>query len=213
MIAIVTAYCACHVCCSVHNGGRAANRLYPVVGVTVAGPRSVPFGTVVDISGVGRRIVEDRTDLKYDGRWDVFVGRDQGAHRRAKVFGKQRLDIRIVRWGTDLPADPLVVRRLHRVVTPSVLTEHRLDRHVASAPKSLIVVSNKPALAQIPVVNRASSALPHLRSPGSLRPRFAQDVRRECFEKCQRKSEERAQVLGSRGRAYEVVPLNVARPL
>ena len=88
--AIVTAYCACRACCGPDAAGIAANGKAPRQGVTVAAPRRVPFGTVVWIRGVGRRVVQDRTAIRYDGRWDVYFDRHQDAVR----FGKRQIAVR-----------------------------------------------------------------------------------------------------------------------
>lgn len=47
--AVITAYCACRICCGPHATGLAANGRPPQEGVTVAAPRWVPLGTVVTI--------------------------------------------------------------------------------------------------------------------------------------------------------------------
>lgn len=94
MKAIVTAYCACVICCGKADGLTASGTI-PRVGVTVAAPRSVPFGTMVtiDVPGIGRirRRVEDRTARRYGHRWDVYVHR----HTEAKEFGKRNCTITI----------------------------------------------------------------------------------------------------------------------
>ena len=63
--ATVTAY--------THTGNPTASGTMPVVGRTVAGPRWIPLGTKVWIEGVGERIVEDRTHIRFNGRYDVFM--------------------------------------------------------------------------------------------------------------------------------------------
>ncbi len=63
--AVVSAY--------THTGDPTASGVWPEVGRTVAGPTWVPFGTVVEIDGVGERIVEDRTHSRFNGRYDVFM--------------------------------------------------------------------------------------------------------------------------------------------
>ena len=55
------------------TGNKTASGTWPKEGRTCAGPRNIPFGTVVWIEGVGERIVEDRLALKYDNRYDVFM--------------------------------------------------------------------------------------------------------------------------------------------
>lgn len=63
--AVVTAY--------TYTGQKTASGTWPKEGRTVAGPRTVPFGTVVWIDGIGERIVEDRTNSRFEGRYDVFM--------------------------------------------------------------------------------------------------------------------------------------------
>jgi len=91
MLATVVAYCACVTCCGAHADGITASGVRPVQGITVAGPRSVPFGTRVFITGLGWRTVQDRTSRRYDGRWDVYFR----SHRDAKQFGISRRTIQI----------------------------------------------------------------------------------------------------------------------
>lgn len=84
--ATITAYCLCAVCCG-RTGGLTASGTFPRVGVTVAAPRNVRFGTWVRISIPGRapivRRVEDRTAKRWDGRWDILLP----DHEAAKVWG------------------------------------------------------------------------------------------------------------------------------
>lgn len=74
-----------------------ASGTIPRVGVTVAAPRSVPFGTVVlvEVPGIGklRRRVEDRTARRHDGVWDVLVA----SHAEAKRFGRRNVTVRILK--------------------------------------------------------------------------------------------------------------------
>ena len=68
LTAVVTAYVA-----TGHNV--AWNHPYPhcpVVGLTIAIPRRFPLGSVVEIDGK-KYIGEDRTNKKFDGRFDIFV--------------------------------------------------------------------------------------------------------------------------------------------
>ena len=57
---------------------------HPVAGLTVAAPRWVPLGTMVEISGHNYRVM-DRTARRFDGRWDVFVSTKAEAVKRGKV--------------------------------------------------------------------------------------------------------------------------------
>lgn len=94
--AIITAYCNCLACCgpsSPEAGGHGltASGRRPVPGLTIAAPRSVPFGTrvFITIPGVWTRRefrVDDRTARRHDGKWDVFLP----SHLQAREFGVKR---------------------------------------------------------------------------------------------------------------------------
>lgn len=75
----ITAYCSCAICCKKHNGltasGEKARWGY-------CASKNLPFGTVVDIKGVGRFIVMDR-GLKEDYHLDIWYP----THRQAQEFG------------------------------------------------------------------------------------------------------------------------------
>lgn len=87
----VTAYCACVKCCGKWSGGPTASGVMPVEGVTVAGPRRIPFGTVVFVEGVGKRVVQDRLARRYDDRFDVYFEK----HEDALKFGIRKLKVKI----------------------------------------------------------------------------------------------------------------------
>lgn len=90
---IVTAYCACVVCCGSHAKGVTASGVRAKEGVTIAAPRAWQFGTIVRIDGVsGTRVVQDRTARRFDGRVDVFFSR----HEDAKRFGISRRRVEIM---------------------------------------------------------------------------------------------------------------------
>jgi 3D (Asp-Asp-Asp) domain-containing protein len=89
MTAIVTAYCACHLCCGQNAIGLTAAGTKPVQGVTIAAPRSVPFGTMIHVETVGWRRVEDRLSKRFDNRFDLYFRR----HADAVKFGKQQLKV------------------------------------------------------------------------------------------------------------------------
>lgn len=80
---VITAYCACTICCGPRATGLAANGKPPIAGVTVAGPRRYPLGTKINIAGIGDRVITDRLSKKYDNRIDVFMTN----HKDAKEFG------------------------------------------------------------------------------------------------------------------------------
>lgn len=89
VIFTVTAYCPCKTCCGKPNQPTASGRM-PVQGVTVAGPRRIPFGTWVEIEGVGRRRVDDRLARRYDNRFDVYFTN----HATARKFGIRKLKVK-----------------------------------------------------------------------------------------------------------------------
>lgn len=93
MTAIVTAYCACQLCCGHYAGSPTASGAMPKQGVTIAAPRHIPFGTKVNVSGLGTFTVQDRTAVRFDGRFDVFMTN----HQAAIKFGKQRRQIQIIK--------------------------------------------------------------------------------------------------------------------
>jgi 3D (Asp-Asp-Asp) domain-containing protein len=87
---VVTAYCHC---CKCTPGAKiTASGLRPVEGTTIAGPRSIPLGTRVLVSGLGTFIVQDRLSERQEGRWDIYMT----SHQRAKDFGKREFRVRIL---------------------------------------------------------------------------------------------------------------------
>lgn len=96
MIAIATAYCACGFNPECPSGTLTAIGKLPVPGITVAAPRSVPFGTRVRITlEDGRRwtlVAQDRTHRRFDGRWDIFMA----SHSEAVAFGVRKARIEIL---------------------------------------------------------------------------------------------------------------------
>jgi 3D (Asp-Asp-Asp) domain-containing protein len=88
MTNILTAYCACAVCCGPTAPRLTAAGTVPVEGRTIAAPAWVPFGTRVEVTVPGRWtnrvfIVEDRT--KSQRGWDVYLR----THAKAKQFGRK----------------------------------------------------------------------------------------------------------------------------
>jgi len=87
---IVTAYCACHICCGPNAQGITASGKKPIEGITVAASRKIPFGTKIAIDGK-TYIVQDRLAKKYDGRVDIYMS----SHKKALNFGKQQKQVTI----------------------------------------------------------------------------------------------------------------------
>ena len=82
ILATITGYCACSVCCGPNATGITASGKKPTPQHTVAGPRALPFGTIVIANNRAYR-VEDRTSRCFDGRFDIYVA----THKQAKAFG------------------------------------------------------------------------------------------------------------------------------
>jgi 3D (Asp-Asp-Asp) domain-containing protein len=57
--------------------------VYPIEGLTIAGPRRFPFGSVVILSDGRKFVIQDRLARKYDNRFDIFVH----SHKKAKKMG------------------------------------------------------------------------------------------------------------------------------
>ena len=86
----VTAYCPCEKCCSTKwADGLTASGL-PAVGLIVAAPKDVPFGTVLDIPGYGRAQVQDRGGAITGNRLDVLFA----THEEAKQWGVKWLKVK-----------------------------------------------------------------------------------------------------------------------
>jgi 3D (Asp-Asp-Asp) domain-containing protein len=88
--AVVTAYCADKICCGSSAKGITAMGKKPIQGITIAGPRHIKLGTKVIINN-HLYIVQDRTAVRYNGRWDIFFKK----HSDAIKFGRKQLTIRI----------------------------------------------------------------------------------------------------------------------
>lgn len=94
----ITAYCSCEICCGKWAENRPDGIVYGasgeelVAGVSCASP--LPFGTVLEIEGVGTYIVQDRTSSwvvdKYgENLIDIYFD----DHEAAREFGLQYHDV------------------------------------------------------------------------------------------------------------------------
>ena len=85
---IITAYCACCLCCGPRAAGLTASGVRPVEGITVAASRSIPLGTRIRLTVPGlwkarAFVVQDRLSRRYDNRLDIYFSR----HSDAVKFG------------------------------------------------------------------------------------------------------------------------------
>ena len=81
--AAVTAY--------IWTGHRCADNHWPKEGVSVAVPRAIPLGSTIIINGHAY-LAQDHTSLKYDGRFDIYLGH---SYKKAMEWGNQTLIVTI----------------------------------------------------------------------------------------------------------------------
>ena len=93
-VAEVSAYCPCSKCCGKYADGITASGHKIKAGDKFcAADKSIPFGTMIDIPGYGKVPVLDRGGAIKDGKLDVFFH----THKRALLWGRQKLNVRIAR--------------------------------------------------------------------------------------------------------------------
>lgn len=89
----VSAYCPCRLCTG-KTDGITASGVKAQEGITVAADWSVlPVGTVIEIEGIGQRIVQDKGSAIKGNRLDLFMN----SHKDALNFGIQYLKIWIIK--------------------------------------------------------------------------------------------------------------------
>ena len=87
---VVTAYCACKICCGEHTSGLDATGHKPIDGITVALPRRFPLGSKVIIDG-HEYVGSDRLAKRFDNRIDIYFQ----SHNDALRFGKKHKSVTI----------------------------------------------------------------------------------------------------------------------
>lgn len=93
IVAEVTAYSeidSCH-----YEGCITASGVPAYIG-GIACPRDMELGTQVKIKGVNYTC-EDRTNKNLDGRFDIFYGYKEAAHKEALEFGVQVLTVKVIK--------------------------------------------------------------------------------------------------------------------
>ena len=68
-----SAYCACVKCCGKTNGITASGTK-ATAGRTIAAPKNYPFGTKIEIAGMGTYVVEDRGGAITGNKIDIYFG-------------------------------------------------------------------------------------------------------------------------------------------
>ena len=103
----VTAYCPCSKCCNswATKGVNSKGQRITASGHVIrpgdrfcAAPKSIPFGTMIDIPGYGRVPVLDRGGAIKDGKIDVFFGDSGGktGHQLALEWGVRNVVVTII---------------------------------------------------------------------------------------------------------------------
>lgn len=91
LIAIISAYCHCTICCGPTAKGINAAGKAPVQEHSIAVPRRYPLGTKVIIAG-HTYTADDRLAKRYDNRFDIYFR----THREARKFGIRTNNITII---------------------------------------------------------------------------------------------------------------------
>jgi 3D (Asp-Asp-Asp) domain-containing protein len=87
----VSAYCACIQCCGKTNGITASGT-QATANRTIAASSAYPFGTKIEIEGMGIYTVEDRGGAITGNKIDIYFD----SHQEALQFGRRNLQIKVV---------------------------------------------------------------------------------------------------------------------
>lgn len=86
----ITAYCPCEKCCGKWADGYTSSGDKATEGITIAADWSIlPEGTILDIDGVGERIIQDTGGAIKGKRLDLYFE----DHQAALNFGFQKLEV------------------------------------------------------------------------------------------------------------------------
>lgn len=89
----ITAYCSCSKCCGEWADGFTFTGELAHEGVTIAADPSVlPLGTIVEIEGIGQRVVQDIGGAIDGNEIDLFFY----SHEAALAFGIQYLEVTVI---------------------------------------------------------------------------------------------------------------------
>lgn len=86
--------------CDVHPGSLTKAGTVPVPGFTIAAdPRVLPLGSIVEIDGLGVRMVQDVGGAVRGRHLDLFVS----SCREARAWGRRRVRVRVIHRGGERP--------------------------------------------------------------------------------------------------------------
>jgi len=88
----VSAYCPCEKCCGEWADGITASGK-PAEGKLIAAPRKYAFGTVMEVPGYGRAVVEDRGGAIKGDKIDLLFP----THQDALNWGRQYVKVKVYR--------------------------------------------------------------------------------------------------------------------
>jgi len=103
----LTGYCPCKKCCGDYADGKTSigRNAWKTYGVA-ADPELLPYGTKLDIPGIGIRIVDDTGGaMRQSAKKGIYhIDVRFHSHEKAKEFGVKWKDIRILKAKTSLAA-------------------------------------------------------------------------------------------------------------
>lgn len=96
----ITAYCSCEICCGEWAKNRPNGIVYGAAGVEleqgVSCASPLPFGTMVEIEGLGTYVVHDRmAQWVVDQYGEALIDLYFSDHEAAKAFGLQYLNVNV----------------------------------------------------------------------------------------------------------------------
>ena len=91
----VSAYCPCVKCCGEYSKGKhyrqtASGYKIQAGDKLIAAPKSIPFGTWIDVPGYGRAQVKDRGGAIKEGCLDLYFN----THQEALEWGRQHISVK-----------------------------------------------------------------------------------------------------------------------
>ena len=90
--AVITAYCSCKLCCGPNAKGITADGHKALQNYTIAIPRKYRLTTTSVQIGQTLYRGQDRTALRYDGRFDIYMS----SHQAARQFGIKTQQVTII---------------------------------------------------------------------------------------------------------------------